>query len=136
MGYNYRYYPHKKNIIGIALTGNLIILHQDFLYRLQPLTAAYVVCYDFQNEKHYALTPWFYLPELMQRNLILPYGSILFYPYKIVNFPIDNLLDKDIIKNHSQALIPVSYIRLLKKIILFIKSDYIIKLIKMQIVNY
>ncbi|MDD2593988.1 MAG: hypothetical protein PHT45_06570, partial [Bacteroidales bacterium] len=106
----------KKNIIGIALTGNLIILHQDFLYRLQPLTAAYVVCYDFQNEKHYALTPWFYLPELMQRNLILPYGSILFYPYKIVNFPIDNLLDKDIIKNHSQALIPVSYIRFLKKL--------------------
>ena len=25
----------KKNIIGIALTGNLIILHQDFLYRLR-----------------------------------------------------------------------------------------------------
>jgi len=105
---------NKDNIIGIALIGNLIILHQDFQYRLQPLAASYVIKYDYKNEQHFYTSPWFYIPELMQRNLILPYGSILFFPYKITNLPLDNALSDEVITDHSQALILLEYINFLK----------------------
>jgi antitoxin component YwqK of YwqJK toxin-antitoxin module len=105
---------NKNNIIGIALVGNLIILHQDFQYRLQPLAASYVIKYDYKNEQHFYTSPWFYIPELMQRNLILPYGSILFFPYKITNLPLDNALSDEVIIDHSQVLILLEYINFLK----------------------
>jgi len=89
-------------------------LHQDFQYRLQPLAASYVIKYDYKNEQHFYTSPWFYIPELMQRNLILPYGSILFFPYKITNLPLDNALSDEVITDHSQVLILLEYINFLK----------------------
>lgn len=108
----------KGNIIGIALVGRMIIMHQDFQYRLQPLAASYVVSYDYNDQKHFKTSPWFYIPELMQRNLIFPYGSILYYPFKISDLPIGNTLDAVTINEHSQVLIPLEYIKFLKELFL------------------
>ncbi|HPU47389.1 MAG TPA: hypothetical protein PLQ91_07180 [Bacteroidales bacterium] len=110
----------KNNIIGIALVGNLIILHQYFQYRLQPLAASYVIKYDYKNEQHFDTSPWFYIPELMQRDLILPYGSILFFPYKITNFPLGNTLSDEIIMDHSQVMILLEYINFLKELFILL----------------